>query len=33
MGFLRIVLGVTLHDKEHRSEIGKARDVKPLFRI
>jgi len=29
MGYLRRVLGVTLHDKEHRSDIGKARDVKP----
>jgi len=24
---------VTLRDKEHRSEIGKVRDVKPLLRI
>jgi len=31
MGYLRRVLGVTLHDKEHRSEIRKAWDVKPLF--
>jgi len=33
MGYLRRVLGVTLCDKEHRSEIRKARDVKPLPRI
>jgi len=30
---LRKVLGVTLRDKEHRSEIGIARDVKPLLQI
>jgi len=30
---LRNVLGVTLRDKEHRSEIRKAQDVKPLLRI
>jgi len=30
---LRRVLGVTPPDKEHRSEIRKARDVKSLFRI
>jgi len=29
MGYLRRVLGVTLRDKEHRSEIRKARDIKP----
>jgi len=33
MGYLRRVLDVTLRDKEHRSEIRKARDVKPLLRI
>jgi len=33
MGYLRKILGVTLRDKEHTSEIGKARDVKPLLRI
>jgi len=33
MGFLRKVLDVTLRDKEHRSEIRKARDVKLLLRI
>jgi len=33
MGYLRKVLSVTLRDKEHRSEIGKAQDVKPLLRI
>ena len=33
MGYLRRVLGVTLRDKERRSEIRKARDVKPLLRI
>jgi len=33
MGYLRRVLAVTLRDKEHRSEISKARDVKPLLRI
>jgi len=31
MGYLRRVLGVTLCDKEHRSEIRKARDVKALL--
>jgi len=30
IGYLRIVLGVILRDKEHRSEIRKARDVKPI---
>jgi len=30
---LRRVLGVTLRDKEHRSEIRKAQDVKILLRI
>jgi len=33
MGYLQIILGVTLRDKEHRSEISKARDIKPLLRI
>jgi len=33
MGYLRRVFGVTLRDKEHRSEIRKARDVKALLRI
>jgi len=33
MGYLRRVLGVTLRDKEHRSEISKARDANPLLRI
>ena len=33
MGHLRRVIGVTLCDKEYRSEIRKARDVKPLLRI
>ena len=33
MGYLQRVLGVTLRDKEHRSEIGEARDVKTLPRI
>jgi len=33
MGYMRRALGVTLRDKEHRSEIGKAQDVKPLLRI
>jgi len=33
MGYLRRVLGVILRDKEHRSEIRKAQDVKPLLRI
>jgi len=33
MGHLRRVIGVTLRDKQHRSEIPKARDVKPLLRI
>jgi len=28
MGYMRRFLGVTLRDKEHRSEIGKAQDVK-----
>jgi len=30
--YLRRVLDVTLRDKEHRSEIRKARDVNPLLR-
>jgi len=29
-GYLRRVRGVTLRDKDHRSEIRKTRDVKPL---
>jgi len=33
MGYLRRVLGVTLGDKEDRSEIRKAQDVKPLIRM
>jgi len=33
MGYLRRVLDVTLCDKEHRSEISKAWEVKPLLRI
>ena len=33
MGYLRRVHGVTLRDKEHRSEIREARNVKPLLRI
>jgi len=33
MVYLRKVLNMTLRDKEHRSEIRKARDVKPLLRI
>jgi len=33
MGYLRRFLGVTLRDKEDRSEIRTARDVKPLLRI
>jgi len=33
MGYLRKVLGVTLPEKVHRSEIHKARDVNPLLRI
>jgi len=33
MGYLRRVLGVTPRDKEHKSQIRKAQDVKPLFRI
>ena len=32
MRFLRRVLGVLLRDKEHRSDIRKARDVKQLLR-
>jgi len=31
MGYLRRVLCVTLRDKDHRSEIRKAQDVKPLL--
>jgi len=33
MGYLRRVLGATLRDKEHMSDIGKARYVKPLLRM
>ena len=33
IGHLQRVLGVTLRDKDHRSEISKARDIKPLLRI
>ena len=33
MGYLRRVQGVTLCDKEHRSEIREARNAKPLLRI
>jgi len=33
MGDLQRVLGVTLRDKDYRSEIREARDVKPLLRI
>jgi len=33
MGYLQRVPGVTLRDKEHRSEFGKTRDVTPLLRI
>jgi len=33
MGDLQRVLGVTLRDKDHRSEIREVRDVKPLRRI
>jgi len=33
LGYLRKVVGVTLGDKERRSEIRKARDVKPRLRI
>ena len=33
VGYLRRVLGVTLCDKEHRSEIRKALDVKSLLQI
>jgi len=34
VGYLRRILGVTLLDKQRRSEIRKARAVKPaLFRI
>jgi len=32
MGYLRRVLGVTLRDKEHRSDIRKAQHVEPLLR-
>ena len=32
-GYLRRVLGATLRDKVHRSEISIARDVKSLLRI
>jgi len=30
MGHLRRIFGVTLRDKEHRSEIRKVQDVKPF---
>jgi len=33
MGYLRRVLGVTLRDKEHKSEIRKAQHVESLARI
>jgi len=33
VGNLRRVLGVTLRDKKHRSEIRKALDVKSLLQI
>jgi len=33
MGYLRRVLGVTLRDKDHGSEIREALDVKSLLRI
>jgi len=33
MGYLQRVHGVTLRDKEHRSEICEARNIKPLLRI
>jgi len=33
MRYLRRVLGVTLRDKEQRSEIREVQDVKPLLRI
>jgi len=33
IGYFRRVLGVKLCDKDHRSEIRKTRDVKPLLRI
>jgi len=33
MGYLRRALGVTSRDKEHRFEICKAQDVKPILRI
>jgi len=33
MGYSRRVLGVTLRDKECRSEIRKTQDVKPLLLI
>jgi len=33
MGYLRRVYGVTLRDKEHRSETREARNVKALLRI
>ena len=33
IGYLRRALGAKRLDKEHRSEIRKARDVKPLLRI
>ena len=33
MGCLRRVLDVTLHDKEHRSEMRKTQDVKLLSKL
>jgi len=33
MGYLRRVPGVTLRDKEDRSEIRKAQNVKPLIQM
>jgi len=33
VGYLRRVLGVTLRDKEHRSELCKTQDVKLLLQI
>jgi len=33
MGYLRRLVGVTLRDKEQRSEIRKAQHVEPLPRI
>jgi len=33
IGYLQRALGATLRDKEHKCEISKARDIKPLVRI